>query len=323
MMRFGTQSVHNLVWGQRTLTTPVDAGEDNVQRLAVRSWLSMPGQTNGGIGFYRTATGQPLVLPLNGAYAFDTYLTNYAYASGQYSLALEVYLSLVEAMTLADVASFGVSMQVSLAENITVADSTTGVKIGFYALTEAVTLSEALALNTKVSVTLLEGLSLFDSILTNVPLLSYVVNANNFALVKYRNFNFNSFINLGGKYYGVADDGVYELDGDTDDGTAIAASLTLGKSDFNSEMLKSLPAVYIGAKTTGDLILKITVDSGLSYYYTMTAQVSGDLKTNRITPGKGLRSRYWQFELTNVDGGDLTFDSISFHPVELSRRIGG
>jgi hypothetical protein len=37
--------------------------------------------------------------------------------------------------------------------------------------------------------------------------------------------------------------------------------------------------------------------------------------------GKGLRSRYWQFELVNIDGADFDLDTIEFHPVLLTRRV--
>ncbi|MDO9007857.1 MAG: hypothetical protein Q7U80_06520 [Thiobacillus sp.] len=40
----------------------------------------------------------------------------------------------------------------------------------------------------------------------------------------------------------------------------------------------------------------------------------------RVTVGKGLKSRYWQFELTGANAG-CTFDEIGMLPVVLSRRI--
>jgi hypothetical protein len=180
-----------------------------------------------------------------------------------------------------------------------------------------------LALNVVMNIVLVEDLLLTDSVLTNIPLLSYVVNANTFAVTKYRNYNFNSYAHLEGIYYGITDDGIYELDGNNDAGTSIDATITLGKKDFDSKQLKRIHMAYIGAHTNGDLILKVVADSGNARYYKMKEQTSGNLKTTRIMLGKGIESRYWQFELTNVNGADLTLDSIAFMAVGLTRRIGG
>lgn len=315
-------SGHPSVWGMRVADPDADFEADLQKGLALHA-PPLIGQRLGGIGFYRNATGQPRFNAAQGAYLFNTYKTTYVYAEGQYSLAVQVSIILNEILNLHDATALNTVIGITLTDGLTLHDAFSANKITFVALTEALTLHDALLLNTKFNIALSENLLLSDSILTNTPLLSYVVNANTNAVVKYHNFNFNSYANLNGKYYGIMDDGIYELDGDTDDGAAIAASVTLGKQDFSSEMLKQMQCVYIGTHSNGNLILKVMTDSGAVNYYTMTGQVSGDIQTNRVIIGKGLRSRYWQFELTNVSGGDLTFDSISFHPVEISRRIGG
>jgi hypothetical protein len=297
------------------------------QRLSVLSAhaLSQVGQYLGPFGIYRTESGWPLRSLADGAYTLDTYLTTYWYADGDYSLALQVLLSLTDGLNFSStVGAPNKIINQTLTDGITLHETTpVYTKIAFVALTQAMTLHEAVALSVKMNIVLYENLSLTDSILTNTPLLSYVVNANTFALVKYRNFNFNSYANLEGVYYGLNDDGIYELDGDDDAGTAIDATVTLGKKDFGSKQLKSIPMVYIGARDNGDMILKVVTDSGSARYYKMGAQTSGDLKTTMIKVGKGLRSRYWQFELTNVNGSDLTLDTIAFMAVGLTRRIGG
>jgi hypothetical protein len=40
-----------------------------------------------------------------------------------------------------------------------------------------------------------------------------------------------------------------------------------------------------------------------------------------VEVGQGLRSRYWQFELTNVDGGDFELDVLELYPLFLGRRV--
>lgn len=325
VMPYSTQSP--FIWGSKQMYTHTNAPDleayINLAAVSARP-LGSSGQYLGPLGIYRTETGWPLVSMLDGAYLLDTYLTTYYYADGDYSFALQTLLSLTDGFNFSStVGAPNKNINLALADGITLHETPVYTKIAFVALTQAMTLHEAVAFNVKMNIVLSEDLQLTESVLTNVPLLSYVVNANTFAMTKYRNFNFNSFAHLEGLYYGMNDDGIYELDGDDDNGTAIDATITLGKKDFDSKQLKTIPQTYLGVHTNGALVLKVITDSGAIRYYNMTAPTSGDLKTTRIQVGKGLRSRYWQFELTNVNGSDLTLDSIAFLAVGLARRIGG
>ena len=331
MLHFGPQLTGiSPVWGSILRENVQDPEQEFYQSRANipardRFAGNAGGQFLGGIGEYRTDSGWPLWTYADGAYVFNTYATTYYYLDGDYSLALQVLLSLTDGFNFSStVGAPNKNVGLSISDGLTLHETTPVYKkVGILALTQAMTLHEALALNVKINIALVEDLNLTDSVLTNIPLLSYVVNANTFAVTKYRNYNFNSYAHLEGIYYGVNDDGIYELDGSDDAGTTIDATITMGKKDFDSKQLKSIPQVYIGAHTNGDIILKVVTDSGAARFYRMKEQTSGDLKTTRVTLGKGLRSRYWQFELTNVNGADLTLDSIAFLAVGLTRRIGG
>lgn len=323
MIRFGTQSVQTLVWGQKTFAANLSRGEDMLQEMSVRPWLSMPGQGLGGIGFFRQTTGQPLALPLGGAYTFDTYATAYSFANGQYSFALQVLMSFSESLNLSDTSVLNKITSISFADTLNLHDSNTLSRLTFISFNERLSLQDALSSNAVFGLVFPETLQLSDLLGTNTPLLAYVVNANTNAVSTYQNYNFNSMFQLEGKYYGASDDGIYELEGDTDAGIAINASLTLGQQDFNSEMLKSLPTVYLGVKNSGGMILKVVTDNGVERMYQLNAAANTDLQTSRLTLGRGVASRYWQFELQNLEGSDFTLDTITFYSVILSRRIGG
>jgi hypothetical protein len=322
MIRFGAQSVHTLVWGQKSPMMSTGGGESILQEMSVRPWLSMPGQDVGGIGFFRQTTGQPLALPLGGAYTFDTYLTTYSYASGQYSFALQVGLVFAEVLNLHDTSAANMTLSMSFASALNLHDTGAQDRITFISFNERLSIQDTLSTNAVFGLVFPESLLVHDSITSNTPLVAYVVNANNFAVSTYQNFNFNSFMQLGGTYYGASEDGLYELEGDTDSGAAINASLTLGKQDFKSEMLKTLPSVYLGIKASGAMIMKIITDDGAIRMYQLNAINNSSLQTSRLTVGRGVASRYWQFELQNVSGNDFTLDTITFYSVILSRRIG-
>jgi hypothetical protein len=331
MLHFGTGTGDPQIWGTRLVETNAQDPEVEFSRSRMdipardRFAGNAGGQYLGPLGEYRTDSGWPLREMLAGAYLFDTYATTYYYLDGDYSLAIQTFLSLTDGFNFSStVGAPNKNINLALTDGLTLHETTPVYKkVAILALTQAMTLHDALALNVKMNIVLVEDLLLSDSVQTNIPLLSYVINANTFAVTKYRNFNFNSFAHLEGIYYGMNDDGIYELDGSDDNGTAIDATITLGKKDFDSKQLKTMPMVYLGVHTTGDLILKVITDSGAERFYKMREQTSGDMKTTRIQLGKGLRSRYWQFELTNVNGADLTLDSIAFLAVGLTRRIGG
>lgn len=137
--------------------------------------------------------------------------------------------------------------------------------------------------------------------------------------VRYDSYAFNSFAKLNGKYYGAKADGIYELEGDTDALEPIRAVVDLGKHDFRDSRLKRIGHCYLGVASGDRVFLKVIVD-GQEYIYGARG-VSDQLETQRVDIGKGLRARYYTFELYNSDGADIELESIEFTPAPLSRRI--
>ena len=327
MIHFGPPESSRLVWGQRAMFSPTVSPSDQIElRAALSPWVSMPGQTTGGIGFYRQTTGQPLNSFASGAYTFDTYITTYAYSSGQYSFALEIHLSLSEALSVSDAITPNVIYGVSLAEALSLAETDVTGSSLTSALSEALSVSDSYAFNVIYGVSLAEAVALSDAILSNAALTAYVINLNNGAVSVYNNFNFNSFAKIGDKYYGASDDGIFELAGADDAGTAIAASVALGTEDFemekvmSAEAMKRVDTAYLGVSTDGTVVLNVTAN-GATNSYTLTATTQTSVHTGRLMLGKGVASRYWDFELTNVDGADFTLESMTFYPVALTRRV--
>jgi hypothetical protein len=151
----------------------------------------------------------------------------------------------------------------------------------------------------------------------------WVMNTQSLASTQYQNYNFNSFAKLGNKYYGAMDEGIYLLEGDDDDGDEINALVQSGYLDFGTSHYKSIPSVYVGAKSDGDMMLRVvTTEHGVREENWYSTNINNDLAaSDRITLGKGLRSRYWEFTLTNVDGADFDVHQIEMIPVILNRRL--
>lgn len=136
----------------------------------------------------------------------------------------------------------------------------------------------------------------------------------------YENFPFNSFARIGGRNYGASEAGIFELVGDDDAGAPIHASINLGKRDFGSPALKGISYAYLGVKSTGQMVVRVTTPEGNSYLY-QTRSADAFMATQRADFGKGLRAHYLELEIYNQDGGDFTLERLEFVVNELKRRI--
>lgn len=141
---------------------------------------------------------------------------------------------------------------------------------------------------------------------------------------EYQGFDFNSFACIGGHYFAANDAGLYTLGADTDDGKAIDAHVRSMMLDFGSARQKRVVAAYLGYTSEGTLVLKVrSVDDGrLTEHWYQAQEVTADAPREGYKPlGRGLKSRYWQFELANVDGADFELDKLELYPLQLSRRV--
>lgn len=146
---------------------------------------------------------------------------------------------------------------------------------------------------------------------------AWAVNTRTGATTEYQNFEFNSFAQMGGKYLAASDTGLYELTGDTDDGTNIVARIKSGFAQFAGSHLTSFKAAYLGVRGGGDYVLRLITGDGKTYDYGVKAE---NMDTTKIVLGKGLRARYFAFELISA-GQDFDLDSVEFIPLVAQRRV--
>jgi hypothetical protein len=148
---------------------------------------------------------------------------------------------------------------------------------------------------------------------------TWVVNLDEGGSTTYTNYGFNSFATIGGRHYGAGPGGVFLLEGDTDDGAPIRASVGLGKLSFGSAMKKTVSECYMGLSSEGNLFVKVIAE-GQSYLYKTTSS-SSELRQQRVKLGKGLKTNYVELEIYNEGGADFELDSVEFRVADLSRRI--
>lgn len=148
-------------------------------------------------------------------------------------------------------------------------------------------------------------------------LATWVMNTRNSAVTEYQNYGFNSFARMGRKYIGASRDGLFELDGPTDDGADITWSLKSGYSQFNGSRRNGFKAIYLAMRGEGDYVLKLDTADGKHYGYKIRAH---DGATTKIPIGKGLQARYWSFELIGI-GARSELDNLEFVPLRMNRRV--
>jgi hypothetical protein len=142
---------------------------------------------------------------------------------------------------------------------------------------------------------------------------------------QYQNYPFNSLARIGSRYFAAGADGLYELTGSTDAGAPIVGYLKSGKLDFGSAMQKRMDSAYFAVATDGTVRLKvITHEDGANVetWYQVTSRDEGEVAENiRLKIGKGLRSRYWQFELVVDEASSFELEEMQLIPMMLTRRL--
>lgn len=158
---------------------------------------------------------------------------------------------------------------------------------------------------------------------------AWVCNTESEAFTEYTGFGFNSFMQFGGKYYGMTPDGVHLLEGPDDNGEKINARLRLGLDDLGSGKEKRMPALYLYVRNTGPLLIKAisTEPDGTLredwYQLNPRGDGTGGVREARVKIGRGLKSVMWGWVVENIDGADLDLDGVKVFPMILDRRVRG
>jgi hypothetical protein len=147
---------------------------------------------------------------------------------------------------------------------------------------------------------------------------TWVVNTRTEAVTEYTNYAFNSFSKLGDRYIAAGHDGLYELDGDTDDGELIISKMMSGYLQLNEKKLFGIKGAYVAIRGGGRFYLKLISGDGREYVYELRAQPN--LMTTKVRVGKGIKTTYMAFELV-TEGQDFDLDSIEFIPMTSGRRV--
>lgn len=145
----------------------------------------------------------------------------------------------------------------------------------------------------------------------------YGVNASTGALTTYRNFGFTSFANAGVYTYATRPDGIYRLRAGDDAGALRDYLVDFGKTDFESNLGKTVDSVYFGLSTDGErAYAKVTTDNGDETVYDVTQYQP----TARAVLGRGAVGKEWGLKLLVTDASEFELDNIEYSVGVTSRR---
>jgi len=142
--------------------------------------------------------------------------------------------------------------------------------------------------------------------------IAYSVNLDHGGLTRYPGFSFDHIVKQDGKYYGVRADGIYLLEGITDDGAAIDVLLRTGDMDFGNAFGKRVPYVYTGSAQV--INIKTILDSAV------VGPVQSQFNNRRTRFGRGTSGQYVALEITNQAGNDFKIDDVELLVETKSRR---
>jgi hypothetical protein len=150
--------------------------------------------------------------------------------------------------------------------------------------------------------------------------LAYSFTLANSAMTRYPSYPFIQVIRIGNAYYGIAEDGLYELGGTTDNGTAIPWSFETCMSDFGMAEKKTVVSAYLGGYVPQSMAYTIKAGDLPTGTNAHTTTATAVLRNHRQKFGIGRKSRFFAFGLSATQGR-VAIESIEFEMASMSRRV--
>lgn len=151
---------------------------------------------------------------------------------------------------------------------------------------------------------------------------TWVLNVRKKGLTEYTNFSFNSYAEYRDMVLATGDAGMMKLTtADLDLAAQIDATVRTGAESFGTSYNKRVPRIYAGYAAKGDLHFSTyTSQDGKRTYLLPWNNITG-VQQRRVPVGRGPKSPYWQFEVSNVEGSDFLLEHLQVYPEKTTRRV--
>lgn len=145
----------------------------------------------------------------------------------------------------------------------------------------------------------------------------WAVNLTTRAATQYGNFAYTSFAGD----YGTKADGIYQVVGATDHGTAIASSAGLGRQNCGTVEKKRLRKLRLGATSDDAMTASLSTPEYPGGFTYDSRRVSGSLEVQQVKPGLGLAAVWFDISVANKNGADFTLGEIAAEFINLPWRF--
>jgi hypothetical protein len=165
------------------------------------------------------------------------------------------------------------------------------------------------------------GLALFEPFVVPPPfVIAPVVNTRTFAISEYSNFAFNSMAKLNGKYVYANSSGIYEGGGTDDNGAQIDAGYKTGAIDMYATEVQRLRDAYLTFRSDGDIQFFAEGNETYTRMYNIVNSVLDQIHERRVKFERGIRDRYFNFGVSNVNGSTFEMKSVKVLSEPIRKR---
>ncbi|WP_208528507.1 hypothetical protein [Pseudomonas aeruginosa] len=151
---------------------------------------------------------------------------------------------------------------------------------------------------------------------------AWTANVDSWAMSRYAPYTFRSLAVIDGRLYGIAEDGVYALDGDSQ---PVAGRIATGKLDIGQGALVHPHSAYLeyALDADGTVAMDVTTTqsgSAVTYSYPLESEPADELTNGRFKFGRGLRGRHFTFTL-RLTGRRGYINDLSVESAPTNRRV--
>lgn len=138
-------------------------------------------------------------------------------------------------------------------------------------------------------------------------------------VTRYTDYPFERIVRWRGSYFGMAADGLYLLEGTTNDGEPIEWALQTATTDFGRAEKKNTASGYVGGRLGPAATFTVYTGEKSENAYPYTTPRGQTAKNHRQRFGRGLDARYYAFGLSG--DGEFEMDDLDIEVVMRTRRI--
>jgi hypothetical protein len=110
------------------------------------------------------------------------------------------------------------------------------------------------------------------------------------------------------------------LEGDTDDGAAINATVRFAPQQFGTLQVKRLSTVYLNSREDDGLTLDLIADEQTAWRYQTPTDTAPAMGTHKIKTGRGVHFHSAGLAVQNRNGGRMDIGGMELLVDALSRR---